>query len=305
MTPLAYLGVKGDQSFGPEHAFALLSDQGPFWGCELAPKTADDACQYVCMMAHCLSACCLGVGGGRAKDLYTGDSLNKGQALVAVDGLMRGQLYVWSYGCCKAATETDIQEPLPEESLLPLPSDIVTFVFPQPAYSIQVPGDSRRSIDWVSVVREHGTVNGRPGSMLAIVIGVCPDSESGSMSVAVLPYGGPDSALAVKYLTFLSSEYIPKTKRKLARSRRRQLTRRNPDLNPDSDVTFLDLRLPHYDPGPSPGQSREYRHHWLVRGHIRRQWHPSTKEHKLKWIPPYIKGDTDKPFLDHVYRVVN
>ena len=47
-------------------------------------------------------------------------------------------------------------------------------------------------------------------------------------------------------------------------------------------------------------EKREYYHRWLVRGHIRHQWHPSTKTHEVIWIDPYVKGPEDKPFRETV-----
>ena len=37
---------------------------------------------------------------------------------------------------------------------------------------------------------------------------------------------------------------------------------------------------------------------WLVNGHWRQQYYPSTKERKPKWILPYVKGPEDKPFKE-------
>lgn len=34
---------------------------------------------------------------------------------------------------------------------------------------------------------------------------------------------------------------------------------------------------------------------WVVRGHWRDQYHPSTQTHEPKWITPYLKGPEDKP----------
>jgi hypothetical protein len=45
---------------------------------------------------------------------------------------------------------------------------------------------------------------------------------------------------------------------------------------------------------------------WLVRGHWRRQWHPSTGQHVPKWILPYVKGPDGaplKPPTETVYSV--
>ena len=34
----------------------------------------------------------------------------------------------------------------------------------------------------------------------------------------------------------------------------------------------------------------------LVKGHWRRQWHPSRSEHRPIYIDAHLKGDPDKPF---------
>ena len=40
----------------------------------------------------------------------------------------------------------------------------------------------------------------------------------------------------------------------------------------------------------------EWSCHWLVKGHWRRQWHPSLGEHRPIYIDAHLKGDMDKPF---------
>jgi hypothetical protein len=39
----------------------------------------------------------------------------------------------------------------------------------------------------------------------------------------------------------------------------------------------------------------DWSHRWIVSGHWRKQYHPSTREHVPTWIHPYIKGPDDKP----------
>lgn len=46
---------------------------------------------------------------------------------------------------------------------------------------------------------------------------------------------------------------------------------------------------------------------WVVAGHWRNQYHPTTRSYQLKWIIPYLKGPADKPFKapsEKVYAVV-
>lgn len=56
-------------------------------------------------------------------------------------------------------------------------------------------------------------------------------------------------------------------------------------------------RAHHAPPGDGPGQ--EWTHRWLVRGHWRNQWYPSTQTHRPKFIPSYVKGPEDKPLVVH------
>nr|WP_205802288.1 translation initiation factor IF-2 N-terminal domain-containing protein [Microbacterium sp. PI-1] len=49
--------------------------------------------------------------------------------------------------------------------------------------------------------------------------------------------------------------------------------------------------------GPAtPRRSSDHR--WTVRGHSRRQWHPSTKSHEVIWIDPHTAGPRDAPLID-------
>ena len=41
----------------------------------------------------------------------------------------------------------------------------------------------------------------------------------------------------------------------------------------------------------------EYKYQWTVAGHIRSQWYPSTQEHKMIYIEPYLKGPEDAPMM--------
>lgn len=45
-------------------------------------------------------------------------------------------------------------------------------------------------------------------------------------------------------------------------------------------------------------------HRWIVRGHYRAQWYPSSGAHRVIWIAPYLKGPEDAPFRQPVYAVV-
>lgn len=56
------------------------------------------------------------------------------------------------------------------------------------------------------------------------------------------------------------------------------------------------------EPSDAPSVRSEPDHRWVVRGHWRRQWHPSTKDHSTIWIDEHTSGPAEKPLL-HVERV--
>jgi hypothetical protein len=82
-------------------------------------------------------------------------------------------------------------------------------------------------------------------------------------------------------------------KQRLPRAYRRDAKRHG--VKAAEDVTVITLRREgerHYD---EEGESPEWKHKWLVRGHWRRQWYPSIKEHRQVWIAPYVKGPEHLP----------
>lgn len=61
-------------------------------------------------------------------------------------------------------------------------------------------------------------------------------------------------------------------------------------------VNVIALRA--YESSRSPASERrevEWSHRWIVSGHWRKQYHPSTGENVPTWINPHIKGPEDKP----------
>jgi hypothetical protein len=110
------------------------------------------------------------------------------------------------------------------------------------------------------------------------------------------------SALAL--CSFLASPFIPKRQERASRAARREAKRLGRPVE-DELVTFVILRRPatrHHD-GDAPADGVEWRHRWLVSGHVRAQWYPSEQAHRLIWIAPYLKGPEDAPMLEHAYKV--
>jgi hypothetical protein len=106
-------------------------------------------------------------------------------------------------------------------------------------------------------------------------------------------------------LSFLNSPYIPKRSERLPRPLRRTLERSGWAETETSQVQFVDLRQAAANEEVEPGNgTATWSHRWLVRGHHRAQWYPSSQSHKVIWIAPYVKGPADLPFRGPVYRVV-
>ena len=82
-----------------------------------------------------------------------------------------------------------------------------------------------------------------------------------------------------------------------SRGVRRRIERSFPN-RPVPEVRVITLRrrrLPHHH-DEEVGSGREYTHRWWVNSHWRRQWYPSEKRHKPKFIEGYVKGPDEKPF---------
>ncbi len=120
---------------------------------------------------------------------------------------------------------------------------------------------------------------------------------------------GAERINATKYilsmLLFITSPYITTETRAVPRGIVRSFGKRADDY---PKVTFAMLRKI-APPAPENGipldeaQKRQWRHQWMVSGHIRNQWYPSIKAHRTIYIPPYAKGPKDLPLLTHAYRV--
>lgn len=102
---------------------------------------------------------------------------------------------------------------------------------------------------------------------------------------------------------FMELEIVQREAGKLPRQARRAAERAGKPL---PKVIVVRLRRVYQE--SQAGESEvEWQHRWMVRGHWRRQWYARTKEHKLIYIAPFIKGPEGKPFLPprDVVKVVN
>lgn len=105
-------------------------------------------------------------------------------------------------------------------------------------------------------------------------------------------------------LSFINSPFIVLEKRMMCRQARRRIG--IPTVAAESNaVRFITLRSPLYKRDHQESHSDvDWKFRWLVRGHHRAQWCPSTRDHKLMWIAPYVKGPEGLPMKTAAYKVV-
>lgn len=107
----------------------------------------------------------------------------------------------------------------------------------------------------------------------------------------------------VAMLKFRSSTVAQIEKIGPPRAERRRLVRHG-GVAPD--VRVITLRRSVHNAGKSEGQLIEWSWQWIVRGHWRNQFFPSTGKHEPTFIRPYVKGPEDKPLkpiTDPIYLV--
>lgn len=87
------------------------------------------------------------------------------------------------------------------------------------------------------------------------------------------------------------------------RATRRRIEHEWPD-RPDSMISLITLRRTNVKHDDEP-KDVPWTRRWMVRGHWRKQYYPSTKSHGWKYIYEYIKGPEDKPLILTERRVFN
>lgn len=94
----------------------------------------------------------------------------------------------------------------------------------------------------------------------------------------------------------------------LEQQRASRATRRHvlPDRPLLHQATIATLRRREARPDEARPTDVEWSHRWLVSGHWREQYYPSTDEHKTIWIAPYVKGPDALPLVhkDRAFMVV-
>jgi hypothetical protein len=220
--------------------------------------------------------------------------------------MLLSEVYLWGSESFRASIGVVVPKHVISRDLMPFPH---MFWSLETSYSLETPEgyDTGASTNWMALVHNGDGIN------------VLFDrvAEDGGLDLigGSIPYGAtyPDSfseeeikpvGRILSRLAFLNSPYIGTKPVTLGRAERREMER-TPNISPDNQIHMVTLRRADKEHGDDGGNGIiNYQHQWWVSGHLRAQWYPSTKSHKVIWIPPYIKGPVGKPFVQKVYHVV-
>jgi hypothetical protein len=97
-------------------------------------------------------------------------------------------------------------------------------------------------------------------------------------------------------LSFMNLPIITMETMKHSRQVRRASEREGREL---PDIRTIILRRKEAKAKADTDNNIDWSCRWLVGGHWRNQWFPSTEEHKPVYIVPYVKGPDDKPFREN------
>jgi hypothetical protein len=152
-------------------------------------------------------------------------------------------------------------------------------------------------------------------SLNIVTVRTLEDAKKTQLMLDQIPYGtrwshdSPGASgrgVILKLLAFLNSHCVVTTEHRAPRQVIRRAGRAGIPTRPADKlpVYVIQLRTPEGQKRTdSDAPPREFKHRFWVRGHIRAQWLPSLKQHKLIYIEPFIKGPAEAPFAQQVYDV--
>ena len=228
-------------------------------------------------------------------------------AINAASRVVHAVPVLWSEAMRVTATATVLPPHTVAADVLPLPSMLWI-----PELPIDVSGDAELKADGYpsgSYVIA-ACVHEERGGFAFLMFGKRPDGSCLIFQDRV-EYGQvypnkDNNGTALSMLSFMNSPYISTDVAFPTRPERRSAQRIRSDyVTPGVKVIRLRASAPAVRSGmaDTEADARTYTHRWLVRGHHRAQWYPSTESHKVIWVAPYIKGPDAAPFIPPVYAV--
>lgn len=148
------------------------------------------------------------------------------------------------------------------------------------------------------------------GAVIAPDVRVVHSYAKAQMDLTFVPIGarypedvnGGQGETLLKLAAFIASPFIS-TKRHVERTSNGARRRGRP--SDPVGVRVIALRSEVREAvAAERGERPAWKSRWLVRGHYRAQWYPSTRSHRVIWIAPYIKGPEGLPISDQLYAVV-
>lgn len=223
--------------------------------------------------------------------------------------ILLAQVYLWSSDMIKMAWGMPVPRHVIAREQMPFP---LMFFSYETALPISNVGNEDPSVE---IETNHLVlVHAQDGMNLFHDI-TNADGSDGRISAFGIPYGvtyptdfreielRPVSQV-LAMLAFINSPFVDTSPQKLPRTLRRELDRTGTRTKTTEETSVVVLRRKVGTPQLSgEGEGREYSSRWWVSGHIRAQWYPSLKAHKLIFIAPYIKGPEDKPLKERTYVV--
>jgi hypothetical protein len=235
------------------------------------------------------------------------------------------QTYLWHYDTLEAACFA----PLPEHVFVPnaLPFTNMFFSFESAAFvgtdaDLALNSDKERVVAdtetwWCLITRMADA-----GAMLLFDKQVWPSGDYQGLQYLImepLPFGArwpqdfahrkftAEIGYVLRMLAFMQAPFVDaaQSPQRLPRPIRREYERAHKEA-PEKACSIITLRRPLHEPtystSDSEAPSREFKHSWWVSGHYRWQYYPSTNDHKLVAISPYMK-QIGKPLLRQLWDV--
>lgn len=220
---------------------------------------------------------------------------------VAAKILRRSVPYLWTYEMWTAAIRMKIPEHVVSHHILPHPAVYITT-------NVDLAYPDQREFESVQAM----VVCDISGALFIITFGKDYQGKFLASSWAIAtglrwPQDYPHSkevGALLGLFSFLNSPASEVEARRLPRPMRRRMEHSgSPAEFISAQVNFVTLRR-HSKPEDYDSHPVDWRVRWLVSGHQRAQWCPSTRTHKLIWIQPYVKGPEDKPFKSPAFKVI-
>lgn len=224
--------------------------------------------------------------------------------------LLGAHTYLWTEDMFQLAYHMPVPKHTITTDALPYPWMYFSY---ETAHGAWVAGEDnvgkQCNANWV-LIKYH------PPQSLDVVSDMSPDHYAGPLMVNggqiitgaiypddLLPLAREPTRQILAMLALLNSPYITKEHHPLPREIRRDYVRAKQPVDNELITSVTLRRLVHAPSEEGEETAREYSWRWWVSGHIRAQWYPSLRGHKLIWIAPYIKGPDDKPIKETVYHV--